>query len=51
VAGENGEVDVRRFRMLVEVDGVAAHAEDEWVGRTVRIGARGWSSVATWAVA
>jgi uncharacterized protein YcbX len=38
VAGENGQVDVRRFRMLIEVDGVAAHAEDRWVGRTVRIG-------------
>ncbi len=31
-------VDARRFRMLVEVDGVGAHAEDAWVGRTVRIG-------------
>jgi hypothetical protein len=31
-------VDVRRFRMLIEVDGVAAHAEDTWVGRSVRIG-------------
>jgi uncharacterized protein len=38
VAGENGDLDVRRFRMLIEVDGVAAHAEDDWVGRTVRIG-------------
>jgi uncharacterized protein len=32
-------VDARRFRMLIEVDGIAAHAEDHWVGRTVRIGA------------
>jgi uncharacterized protein YcbX len=31
-------VDVRRFRMLIEIDGVAAHAEDAWVGRRVRIG-------------
>jgi len=31
-------VDSRRFRMLVEVAGPAAHEEDEWVGRTVRIG-------------
>jgi uncharacterized protein len=38
VAGENGDLDVRRFRMLIEVDGLAAHAEDHWVSRTVRIG-------------
>jgi uncharacterized protein YcbX len=31
-------VDGRRFRMLVEIDGVEAHEEDAWVGRTVRIG-------------
>jgi uncharacterized protein len=31
-------VDPRRFRMLVGVDGVAAHEEDEWLGREVRIG-------------
>lgn len=31
-------IDPRRFRMLVEIDGVAAHEEDSWVGRTVRIG-------------
>lgn len=31
-------VDARRFRMLVEVDGVDAHAEDAWVGRQARIG-------------
>jgi hypothetical protein len=31
-------IDGRRFRMLVEVDGPEAHEEDEWVGRTVRIG-------------
>ena len=38
VAG-GGEVDVRRFRMLVEVDGVAEpHDEDTWVGARVRIG-------------
>jgi hypothetical protein len=36
-AGED-EVDVRRFRMLIEVDGVDAHEEDGWVGRTVRVG-------------
>jgi uncharacterized protein len=31
-------VDSRRFRMLVEVAGPEAHMEDDWVGRTVRIG-------------
>ncbi len=36
-AGEDG-IDPRRFRMLIEVDGVAPHEEDGWVGRTVRIG-------------
>ena len=32
-------VDARRFRMLIEIDGVEAHAEDGWVGRRIRIGA------------
>ena len=31
-------VDARRFRMLIEVDGIAAHEEDAWVGAHVRIG-------------
>lgn len=31
-------VDARRFRMLIGVAGSAAHEEDEWVGRLVRIG-------------
>jgi uncharacterized protein YcbX len=31
-------VDARRFRMLIEVDGLEAHAEDAWVGSTVRLG-------------
>jgi hypothetical protein len=31
-------VDVRRFRMLIEVDGLDAHAEDRWVGEPVRVG-------------
>ncbi len=31
-------VDVRRFRMLIEVDGVAPHEEDSWLGREVTIG-------------
>jgi uncharacterized protein YcbX len=32
------DVDGRRFRMLFEVDGLAAHEEDELVGRRARIG-------------
>lgn len=35
---ERDEVDSRRFRMLIEIDGVAAHAEDRWVGERVSIG-------------
>jgi uncharacterized protein YcbX len=31
-------VDPRRFRMLIEVDGLQAHEEDGWVGRSVRVG-------------
>lgn len=31
-------VDARRFRMLIEFDGVAPHEEDRWVGRRVRVG-------------
>lgn len=37
-AAEVDSVDARRFRMLIEVDGVSAHAEDAWVGTTSRIG-------------
>jgi uncharacterized protein YcbX len=37
VADEPG-VDPRRFRMLIEFDGVAAHAEDAWAGRQVSVG-------------
>jgi uncharacterized protein YcbX len=33
------DVDPRRFRMLIEVTGPAAHEEDQWVGRLVRVGA------------
>jgi hypothetical protein len=36
--GDGDEIDARRFRMLVEVDGVDANGEDAWVGRRVRIG-------------
>jgi uncharacterized protein len=40
LAGEGAlnEIDARRFRMLIEVDGVEAHEEDAWVGRSVRVG-------------
>ena len=31
-------LDARRFRMLVEVDGVGPHEEDSWVGRVARVG-------------
>jgi hypothetical protein len=31
-------VDARRFRMLIGIDGVAEHEEDEWIGRRVRVG-------------
>jgi uncharacterized protein YcbX len=33
-----GQVDARRFRMLIEVDGPPAHAEDAWIGRRLRVG-------------
>jgi uncharacterized protein len=36
--GDGADIDGRRFRMLIEVDGVPAHAEDDWVDRTVNIG-------------
>lgn len=40
LAAEGGMdgIDGRRFRMLIEVDGVDAHAEDGWVGSAVRVG-------------
>ena len=36
--GDQG-LDARRFRMLIEINGAAAHEEDEWVGQLVRVGA------------
>lgn len=36
---ETDDVDVRRFRMLIEIDGVAAHEEDRWIDRRLRAGA------------
>jgi uncharacterized protein YcbX len=37
-AGGERDLDGRRFRMLIEADGVPAHAEDGWVGERVTIG-------------
>ncbi len=37
-AGADGPIDGRRFRMMFEIDGVPAHAEDEWIGSTVAVG-------------
>jgi len=31
-------MDGRRFRMLLEIDGVAAHEEDTWIGEEVTVG-------------
>jgi uncharacterized protein YcbX len=31
-------IDARRFRMLIELDGLEPHAEDRWVGSSVRLG-------------
>lgn len=36
--GGRGSLDRRRFRMLFGVSGVAAHTEDTWLGRRVRLG-------------
>jgi hypothetical protein len=33
-----GSIDGRRFRMLVEVEGAAAHEEDAWIGGEVTVG-------------
>jgi uncharacterized protein YcbX len=37
-AQADGTVDPRRFRMLIGVAGVPAHAEDGWIGKPVRVG-------------
>jgi uncharacterized protein len=37
-AGETEPVDPRRFRMTFGVEGLDAHEEDGWIGRTVRVG-------------
>jgi uncharacterized protein YcbX len=31
-------VDGRRFRMLIDIEGAAAHEEDTWIGRRVAVG-------------
>jgi uncharacterized protein YcbX len=35
---EAGPLDGRRFRMLLEIDGVDPHDEDDWIGRRLRVG-------------
>jgi uncharacterized protein len=37
-AGASAPLDGRRFRMTFEIDGVDAHAEDDWIGKLVQIG-------------
>lgn len=37
-AGGEQDIDCRRFRMLIEIDGVPAHDEDRWVGQTAQVG-------------
>lgn len=35
---EPGPIDHRRFRMSLQIEGTAAHEEDEWVGRELEVG-------------
>lgn len=35
---DRDDIDCRRFRMLIEIDGIDAHAEDRWVGQTTNVG-------------
>ena len=37
-AAPTAPVDGRRFRMLLEIDGVGAHEEDDWLGTQVQVG-------------
>lgn len=37
-AGSEDPIDIRRFRMTFNLDGVEPHAEDTWAGHEVRIG-------------
>jgi uncharacterized protein YcbX len=36
--GADGPVDGRRFRMLLEVDGIGPHEEDTWIEQHVQVG-------------
>ncbi|HTC85511.1 MAG TPA: MOSC N-terminal beta barrel domain-containing protein [Candidatus Acidoferrum sp.] len=36
--GESTPLDGRRFRMNFGIDGIEAYAEDDWIGRDVRVG-------------
>ena len=36
--GHYGDLDAARFRMTFELDGCAAHEEDTWAGRRIRVG-------------
>lgn len=36
--GLDGPLDPRRFRMTIGIEGIAAHAEDTWLGSAVRVG-------------
>jgi uncharacterized protein YcbX len=40
LAGAAGvdDVDARRFRMLIELDGTEPHEEDDWIGRRIELG-------------
>ncbi len=38
IATLGDDVDPRRFRMRIGLDGCAAHEEDEWIGRDLRAG-------------
>jgi uncharacterized protein len=38
-AGARTPVDGRRFRMMFELEGLAAHGEDDWIGSRVQLGA------------
>jgi uncharacterized protein YcbX len=35
---DEAAIDPRRFRMTVEVDGISAHEEDDWVGHSFVLG-------------
>lgn len=38
-AAEREQIDTRRFRMTIELDGFEPFAEDAWIGRELRVGA------------